>query len=87
MRSTNADTVDLALCLRVDVYFGGTAAVPGGKEHTTAPTLVLNVLERIHDIRNASETEAAAEKASPCAMMLSAVVQPGAGLFARELTG
>jgi hypothetical protein len=55
--------------LRVDVHFGRSAAVPGGKQHATATALVLDILERGHEVGN--ETQAAGETAdtqSPCAI-------------------
>lgn len=40
--------------------------MPRSKEYTTATTLVLDVLERVHDVGNATEAETAAENTGPC---------------------
>jgi hypothetical protein len=47
--------------LGVDVHFGCSAAVPGGEQHAAATALVLDILERSHEIGN--ETQAAGETA------------------------
>jgi hypothetical protein len=52
--------------LAVDVDLGGSATVPGSEQHTTAAASVLDVLERVHEIRNASQAGEAAEAESPC---------------------
>jgi hypothetical protein len=57
--------------LRVDVHFGRSATVPGSEQHTTATALVLNVLERGHQVGNASQAGETAETESPCAVIPS----------------
>lgn len=47
------------------MHLGGAAAMPGCKQHTTAAALVLDVLERVHDVGNASQADEAAETESP----------------------
>ena len=53
---------------RVDVNFSGAASVPGGEEHAAATALVLDVLERVHEVGNAAQAEAEAETGGPCAV-------------------
>ena len=58
--------------LRVDVHFGGSATVPGSEQHAAATALVLDVLERRHQVGNASQAGETAESESPCAIISSA---------------
>lgn len=51
--------------LRVDMHLGRPATMPCREQHTAATALVLHVLEGVHDIRNASQAEKAAETESP----------------------
>ena len=51
--------------LAVDVDLGGTAAVPGSEQHAAAATLVLNILERVHEVRDTAEADETAETKSP----------------------
>ena len=55
--------------LAVDMDLGGSAAVPGGEQHTAATALVLDVLEGVHKIGDASQAEEAAEPKSPGAIV------------------
>ena len=57
-----------SLHLRVDVHLGGARAMPGSEEHAAAAALVLDVLERVHDIGNAAQADEAAETESPSAV-------------------
>lgn len=58
----------------MDVHLGGAAAMPGSEQDTALSALMLNVLERVHDVRNAAETEQAAETESPSTIHLLASV-------------
>jgi len=44
---------------------GGAAAVPGRKQHAAPSTFMLDVLERVHNVGNASEAAETAEAKSP----------------------
>lgn len=44
---------------------GASATVPSRKKHATATALVLDILERVHHIRNASQAAEAAKTESP----------------------
>lgn len=50
------------------MHLSGAAAVPCSKQHTAAAALVLHVLERVHDVRDAAQAEQAAETESPRAI-------------------
>jgi hypothetical protein len=52
-------------CLRVDVHLSGAATMPGGEQNTAATALMLDVLERVHDVGNAAQAGKAAETKSP----------------------
>lgn len=54
--------------LRVDVHLGGAAAMPRRQQHAAAPALVRNVLEAVHDVRDAAQTAEAAEAEGPGAV-------------------
>lgn len=47
------------------MHLGSAAAMPRSEQYTTAPTLVLNVLGRVHNVGNASEAHEAAETEGP----------------------
>jgi hypothetical protein len=48
------------------MHLRGSATVPGSQQHAAAPTLMLHVLERVHQVRDARQTEReAAENESP----------------------
>lgn len=43
------------------------AAMPGGQQHAAASTLVLDILEAVHDVGDAAEQAETAEAQGPCA--------------------
>ena len=43
--------------LGVDVYFSAAATMPGCEQDATAATLVLNILQRVHNVGNAAQAE------------------------------
>lgn len=47
------------------MHLGGAATMPGSEEDAATTALVLNVLERVHDIGNASQAAETAETKSP----------------------
>jgi hypothetical protein len=58
--------------LGVDVHLGGAGAMPSSEQHTATTALMLNILERVHHIRNAAQAGQAAETKSPSAITSSA---------------
>jgi hypothetical protein len=61
-------------CLRVNMHLRRSAAVPRRQQNTTAPTLVLHVLERVHKIGNAAQAEETAETGGPCTVLQLAII-------------
>lgn len=51
--------------LGVDVHLGGATAMPRSKQHTTPSTLVLHILERVHNIRDTSQAAKTAKTRAP----------------------
>lgn len=56
------------------MHLGGTATMPGSEQDTAASALMLDVLERVHDVGDASQAGEAAETESPGAVELSVFV-------------
>jgi hypothetical protein len=56
--------------LRVDVHLSRAAAMPRCQQNTTASTLMLHVLEGVHNIGNASQAAETAETCGPCTIPL-----------------
>lgn len=50
--------------------------MPGGKQHAATTALVLDVLERVHDVRNAAQADDAAQDKSPGAKISVLVGSP-----------
>lgn len=51
--------------LIMDMYLSGTAPVPCSEQNTTLSALMLHIFERVHEIRDAAETETEAETEGP----------------------
>jgi len=51
--------------LGMDVHLRGSAPVPGSKQDTTPSAFMLDILKRVHEIRDASQAEEAAETKGP----------------------
>lgn len=56
----------------MDVHLGRAAAMPGRKQHAAAATLVRDVLEAVHDVRDAAQQAQAAKTQGPRAVQVSA---------------
>jgi hypothetical protein len=55
------------------VHLRGAATMPSSEQNTALSTLVLDVLERVHKVGNASQAGEAAKTKSPCAIHLLAM--------------
>ena len=54
----------------MNMHLGRPAAMPRRQQHTTPSTLVLYVLEAVHDVGDASETAKTAETGGPCTIAI-----------------
>ena len=49
------------------MHLGGAATMPSSEQHTATAALVLDVLERSHEVGDAAQAGKTAESESPCA--------------------
>ena len=60
----------------MDMHLGRPATMPRSQQDTTPSTLMLHVLEGIHNIRNTAEAETAAETCGPCTRIVVSLSSP-----------
>lgn len=58
-------TITTTTHLRMDVHLGSSATMPGCQQHTASSALVLDILERVHNVWDTSQAAETAETQSP----------------------
>lgn len=57
------------------MHLGGAATMPSSEQHTATAALVLDVLERSHEVGDAAQAGKTAESESPCVYGVSGLIR------------